>query len=118
MKDLSKYPKTELFYVKDTIGVPHLFCITEGLIDFTSDNYCGIISERAIEAYEKKKGRPVCGVKGCKLFHHEHKTALLVAVKSSKTLKEIEPELREYLLSIKAMAEKDGFAGCAFIQEA
>ena len=117
MADLSKYPKTDLFYVKDTIGVPHPFCITAPLIAFTADNFMGRLDKIAIETFEKKKGRPVCGVEGCNLLFHEHETGLLIAVKSDKELKELEPELREYLLSIKDMAEKDKFAGFAFIQE-
>ena len=117
MADLSKYPKTDLFYAKDTIGIPHPFCITAPLIAFTADNFNGMLNKAAIEAFEKKKGKPVCGVKGCNLLFHEHETGLLIAVKSDKELKELEPELREYLLSIKDMAEKDKFAGFAFIQE-
>ena len=117
MADLKKYPKTNLFRVKDTIGVPHPFCITSALVVFTADNYSERLDARAIEAFEKKKGKPVCGVKGCNLMYHEHQQALLVAVKSDKTLEELEPELREYLLSIKDMAEADKFAGFAFVRE-
>lgn len=117
MADLSKYPKTDLFYAKDTIGIPHPFCITSALVVFASDSYSGILSKEAIEAFEKKKRKPVCGVKGCHLMYHEHETGLLIAVKSGKELKELEPELREYLLSIKEMAERDKFAGFAFVQE-
>lgn len=117
MVDISKYPKTNLFYVKDTIGIPHPFCITSALIVFTANNYSGMLGKAAIEAFEKKKGKSVCGVKGCNMLYHEHETGLLIAVKSNKELKEIEPELREYLLSIKDMTEEDNMAGFAFIQE-
>ena len=117
MADLKKYPKTDLFRVKDTIGVPHPFCITAPLIAFVADNFMGRLDKIAIEAFEKKKGKPVCGVKNCNLLYHEHETGLLVAVKSDKTLKELEPELRKYLLSIKDIAEADKIAGFAFIQE-
>lgn len=117
MADLKKYPKTDLFRVKDTIGVPHPFCVTAPLITFVADNFMGILDKNSIEAFEKKKGRPVCGVRKCNLLYHEHETVLLIAIKSNKELKELEPELKEYLLSIKDMAEKDKFAGFAFIQE-
>lgn len=45
----------------------------------------------------------------------EHKQALLIEVNDSRDIKNI-PELRAYLLKIKGLAEKDGFAGFAFVQ--
>lgn len=47
------------------------------------------------------------------LSYEQHETALLVEVADTRELKDI-PELRDYLLSIKDMCEKDGFAGFAF----
>jgi len=118
MADLTKYPKTDLFSVKEsTIGIPHPYCITDKHVIYASDHYSGMIGEAAINDLEKKKGKPCCGIKGCNLYYEEHKQALLIAVKSDKTLEELKPELQIYLLSIKEMAEADGFAGFAFIQE-
>lgn len=117
MKDFIKYTKTDLFHVKDSIGVPHPYCITNKHVVHASDNYGGMLGEGAIKSLEEKKGKPCCGVKGCNLYYHEHGQALLIAFKSSKTLEELKPELNDYLLSIKEMAEADNYIGFAFVQE-
>ena len=113
-KDISKYPKTDLFSIKDTIATPHPYCITPEHVAHAADNYGGMLGENAIESLEAKRG-PCCGVKGCKLTYTEHEQALLVEVKDDRPLNEI-TELKEYLLSIKDMAEQDHFAGFAFIK--
>ena len=117
MADLTKYPKTDLFYVKDIIGVPHPYCITDKHVVHASDNYSGRLGDDAIRSLEKKLNKPCCGVKGCNLYYDEHEQALLVSVKSDKELNDLKDELNEYLLSIKEMCESDGYIGFAFIQE-
>ena len=116
---LSKYPSTDIFRVKDTIGVPHPYCITGGHVAYVSDHFSGMLSNESIREAEKhkyKNHKPIkCGVKGCNLSYDEHKQALLIEVKSKEELKDV-PGLREYLLSIKEMAEADGYAGFTFVQ--
>ena len=116
---LKKYPKSKKknFYVKDTIGVPHLYCITPK--HFYGD---GMYMDAERIRTAEKENNAVCDI--CKkinrdkgipiLSYDEHETALLISCK-----KEIEgnKELHEYLLTIKEMCEKDKYAGFAFIKE-
>ncbi len=116
--DLKKYPKTKMFQVVDTIGVPHPYCITPKHL---SGDGMYLDKERIIEAEEKYGA--VCDI--CRkiqiqtgkeiMDYEEHKQALLIEVTSEKELKDI-PQLKKYLLKIKAQAEKDGFVGFAFKQ--
>ena len=55
MADLKKYPKTDLFRVKDTIGVPHPFCITAPLIAFVADNFMGSLIKLQQKLLKRKK---------------------------------------------------------------
>ena len=121
--DKSKYRETDMFSVEGTIPTPHPYCITPRLVAYTSDNHRGILGESAIEDAESKG--IICDIcrQGRKdghkvLSYKEHETAILIAVNHSGELKEIEEELREYLLSIKDQTEADGFAGFAFKQVA
>lgn len=104
------------FFVKETIGVPHPYCIGTRHVAEASDHHGGILGEAAIKAAEKK-GASCCICKG-KLTYSEHETALLVScraeMKNSKG--EVEPELHAYLLKCKTLCEEDGFAGFAFIK--
>jgi len=113
---LENYPKTEKFNIKDTIGVPHPFMITQHHVGFAGDNYGGMLNQSTFENYEKEKGGASCGVRGCNLMYHEHEQALLVEVDSDQELNEVEG-LQEYLLSCKKQCEADGFAGFAFIKK-
>lgn len=118
-----KYPKTDKFRIIDTIGVPHPYCITPKHVAIASDEFMGMLGEPAInraeekgihcdicKKVERKTGKPC-------LSYEEHKQALLVEVNDKRELKDI-PELQPYLLSIKNLAEKDGFVGFAFTQSA
>jgi hypothetical protein len=116
MADLSHYPKTEKFQIIDLLCVPHPFCITHHHVAYTADNFGGMLSSSAIEAYEKKTGRPSCGVKGCKLSYKQHEQALLVEVDDERDLNSI-PELQEYLLECTPICEKDKYAGFAFTKK-
>ena len=108
---IKKYPKTDLFEIVDTIGVPHPFCITPKHIE-AAQKYGGMLGNEAIEDLERNTNGPSCGVRGCNLMFDQHETALLVACKSKDNAK-----LKEYLLSIVAMAEEDKFAGFAFLDK-
>jgi hypothetical protein len=112
--DLSKYPRTELFYVKDTIGVPHPYCIGSRHVAHASDHFHGMLSAEAIRSGEKKG--IFCDICKGKLSYDEHKQALLIAVNAEGELKDV-PGLQEYLLSIQDMTERDGYAGWSFIKE-
>lgn len=104
------------FQIIDTIGVPHLYCITPKHLEYSEGIYLDI--ERA----EKKGAKcDICRelVKAGKqdkiLSLSEHEQALLVGCKV-----EIQPppdELHKWLLSIKDEAKSNGYAGFAFKKE-
>lgn len=113
---LLKYPKTKMFQVIDTIGIPHPYCITpkhlqgDGMIldieraEKQFGAVCDICKKR-----NKKFGDPI-------LDFSEHKQALLIEVDSDQELKKVKG-LQEYLISIKEMCEADGYVGFAFKQK-
>ena len=112
-KDVEDYPKTKLFYVKDTLPEKHHYCITNKHIEYSDT----IILD--IEGAEIKGA--VCGT--CQELHNknysykimsyaEHKQILLIGCKADN-----DEELNKYLLSIKEQTEKDGYLGFAFIKE-
>lgn len=115
MSDLSKYPKTEFFEVIDTIIVPHPYCIGPALVAHASDHFSGMLGHEAIESAEKAEIYCETCVKAHRktganiLKYSEHEKALLVNCKI-----EDHNLLKNYLLDIKDMAEKDGFVGFAF----
>lgn len=118
---LKKYPSTDKFKIIDTIGVPHPFCIGPKHVQIASEEFMGMLGEPAIKRAEEKG--IYCEI--CKKIERktgqlcmtvdEHKQALLIEVNDKRELKDI-PELKKYLLQIKDMAEKDGYAGFAFKQ--
>ena len=114
-EQIKKYPKTKMFRIKETIGVPHPYCITPKHVTVAANCFGGMLDKYAIIQAEKQGAK--CGICKGKLSYEEHKQALLVEVndKKKRDLKDI-PELKKYLLSIKDQAEKDGFEGFAFIQ--
>lgn len=110
-----KYPKTDLFYVKDSIGVPHPFCITDKHLANTDGIY---LDDDSIKRYEQKIQRASCGVKGCQLMYEEHGQALVIACKlEEEGFQDAEEDLREYLVSIQEMAKADGYVGFTFMLE-
>ena len=111
---LAKYLSTNQFKVVDTIGVPHFYCITpEHLL--SNEMYLNIeeAEKRGARCDTCKKRKRKFGERV--LAYNEHKQALLIEVSDSRKLNDI-PELKDYLLSIKSLAESDGFIGFAFIQ--
>lgn len=111
------YVKSEHFEITDTIGVPHPYCVTAEHVGEAADHHGGILGEAAIEAGEKKG--ITCGMRGCQLSYKQHEQALLVAcrapLKSSDGLPN--PELHKFLLDNKAEAEKNNYAGFAFLDK-
>ena len=113
---LAKYPRTSLFSVVDTIGVPHAFCIDAKHVAYASDNFSGQLSEAAITAYEKVHG-PSCATRvdqynRCQLKFEQHEQALLIGCKTKD-----EEELRSYLKEIVGMCEADGYAGFTLLDQ-
>lgn len=113
-----KYASTEKYKAIDTIGVPHLYCITPKHLEFADSMY---LNDETIARAEskgavcdtcrrlaKRDGTPI-------LPMSEHKLAILVEVNDDRKLNEM-PELHAYLLSIKAQAEADGYVGFAFVK--
>jgi hypothetical protein len=118
MADLSKYPssKCNTFRIKDTIGVPHPYCIGPQHVGWAADHFSGILSKAAIEDAEKK-GVARCEICKGKLSFAEHEQALLVeCFKEPKKGTPEGDELNEYLKSIVDQATKDGFAGFVFLK--
>lgn len=101
------------FKIIDTVGVPHPYCITPKHLEYSEGMYLDIPG-----AEEKGAVCDICrvAVKAGKqdriLTFEEHEHALLVECKI-----EIQPtpdELKNWLLSIKDEATKNGYAGFAF----
>lgn len=121
------YPATEKFRVMETIPVPHPYCITPKHLQYGGGMYLDVegAERRSREAHPNDSRRwavcDICRKRNRKtgepiLSFSEHKSALLVEVNDPRELKDI-PELKKYLLRIKAQAEKEGYAGFAFKQK-
>lgn len=107
----SKYPTTVNIRPIDVLIAPHPFCITHHHVAYAHDHHCGMLTPEAVD----ESGAP-CGVPGCQLKFSQHEKVLLLEVASNEDLKNV-PGLHEYLLEIKEMATKDGYAGFAFKQK-
>ncbi len=105
------------FSVMDTIGVPHPFCITPKHVVHASDHCCGMLGKESMNA--APCGMRFRGGGRCQLSADEHETALLVACKADMKGVDgkVNPELHEYLLSIKDQATQDGFVGFSFLDK-
>ena len=116
MSKLNKFPKTEIFKIVNTLGMPHPFMIGSKHVKYASNNHNGILGSKAIRAYEKKKG-PSCCMKGCNLSYDEHKQVLLVEVDSQEKLNDV-PGLQEYLQECVTLFDKpDEYEGFSFIKK-
>lgn len=119
--DFSKYPTTAQFKCCDEIGIPHPYMIMPRHVAYAADHHGGILDMTAIEGAERAGAK--CGIcmdlsrqEGFPILPwREHHKGLLIEVYDDRELKDI-PELHGYLLSIKEMAEADGFFGFAFKQ--
>jgi hypothetical protein len=105
------------FFVKDTIGVPHPYCIGPKHVAHAADHFGGMLGKEAIRDAEKHGAR--CDICKGKLSYDAHETALLIACKAE--LKDesgtANPELHAFLLKCKPMCEADKYAGFAFVKE-
>lgn len=92
-----------------TIGVPHPFMIGSKHIEHASKLHSGMLGEATMKAVP-------CVMRGCTLKYDQHEIALLVECKAP--LQDAEgkatPELHQYLLTCKPLAEEDGYVGFAF----
>lgn len=108
---LEKYKEfeTENYRVKNTIGTPHPYTITNKHIEHSSGMY--------LDPIEAESKGAKCGHPGCHLSYKEHEEALVVEINNhqDKKLKDI-PGLNDYLLKLKPICEADGFAGFAFVK--
>lgn len=124
--ETKKYGKSKEgnFWVKDSIGVPHPYCITPKHVAVASDEFSEMLGKEAIKQAEEKGAccdicrRAVYERKQEKILtYDEHGQALLIACKKdAKRDKKAEKELHTYLLKIKDKAEKKGFVGFAFMK--
>lgn len=113
-----RYGKREAgnFFVRETIPVPHPYCIGPIHVEVASKHHGGMLNEAAIKDAERTYGGR-CGICKGKLKFDEHETALLVACKAELMDEEnVNPELHAYLLAVKEKCEEDGYAGFAFVQ--
>jgi len=102
------------FFVKDTIGVPHPYCIGTKHVVYASDHCNGMLGNEAIEAAEKHGAR--CYMKGCNLRFDEHEIVLLVHCGLDTEGEEAKKELHDWLLSIKDTATENKYAGFVFVK--
>lgn len=125
-KDLEKYgiSRNKNFEVIDTIGFPHPYCLTPKHVEYASKKFNGMLGNEALASAEKegiycfscreinrRLGDPI-------LKYNEHKHNLLVACyKDMNKTKKLKNEMKVYLLSIKDMCEKDGYAGFTFLKK-
>ena len=101
------------FRIKDTIGVPHPYCIGPKHVGVAADHHGGMLTKESIIDAERRGAK--CGICKGKLQYAEHETALLVGCKVE--IKSAEPELRDWLKGIVDEATKNGYAGFAFMKE-
>ena len=104
------------FAVKDTIGVPHPYCITHKHVARAADHHGGMLNAAAIEDAEQRGAH--CGTRGCQLKYNQHEQALLVECRTElkDNTGKVNPELHAYLLAIKDEATKNGYAGFSFVR--
>ena len=103
------------FFVVDTIGVPHPYCITPSHITFAAERFSGLLSKEAIIAAESYGAK--CDICKGKFRYDQHEQALLVLCKLEIREQKEGSELHVYLQSIADKARVDGYIGFAFVRE-
>ena len=104
------------FYVIDTIGVPHPYCIGARHVAHVADRFNGLLCDAAIRSAEIAGIH--CQMTGCRLSYDQHEKAALVCCKidGNDTAGYVCDELYQYLLKVKPLAEQDHYAGFAFMR--
>lgn len=98
--------------VKAVNHQPHPYTVSPKLVIYAADHYSRMISERAIEGYERQGGR--CGQPGCNLTFAEHtfEYALLL-----QPLRDIPNKVAAgQLMGIKPLMLKNNIAGVAMVE--
>jgi len=105
------------FWIKDTIGVPHPFCITPRHVQIADDHHGGMLGESALQEADRLGVQ--CGMRGCRLSFSEHERALLISCKLELKGEDgkINLELFDYIKACGPLCEQDGYAGFAFLKE-
>jgi hypothetical protein len=102
------------FYIYETIGVPHPYCIGPRHVAHASDNFSGRLSKAAI--MDGEKIGILCAIKGCNLLYDQHEVALVVACKKDvKKDPSFKPELEKFLKDNVDEATANNYAGFAFV---
>jgi hypothetical protein len=115
-KKLYGESKNKNFFIKDSIGVPHPYCITPKHLKGDSMYLNADTIKQAEKNFNavcdicrkinRKEGKPI-------LSFEEHKQALLIGCKKEINKNQ---ELHDYLLKIKDLATEKGFIGFAFMK--
>lgn len=106
------------FYVKDSIGVPHPYCIGPRHVTHAADHFGGMLSEAAIEGAERNGAK--CETCKGKLTYKQHEQAVLIGCKADMDdgNGKAVPELHQFLLALKPLVEASNyFVGFAFLDE-
>jgi hypothetical protein len=102
--------ETDEFYVKDTIGIPHPYCIGTKHVVHASDNFVGRLTKEAIIDSEKHGAK--CGICKGELSYEQHETAILIGCKTEDPKK-----LQAFCKSIIHLVEEDKYAGFSFYKD-
>jgi hypothetical protein len=106
--------KNKNFFIYDSIGVPHPYCIGPRHVVNAADNFSGILNKACIVDGERKG--ITCAAKGCYLQYECHEEALIIGCKIDfKTDKAAEKELKKYLKGIVKETEDNNYAGFTFM---
>ena len=105
------YPESacKRFRVKDSIGVPHPYCLTPKHVAWASDHCCGMLDESAIKEAEEHGAR--CDICKGELSYEQHEIALAVECDA-----EDKPALGAYLKSIVDEATANKYAGFVLVK--
>ena len=110
------YTTSENFYVKDTIGVPHPYMITDRHVSYAATKHGGMLSSDAIKGAEKHANAK-CDICKGQLSYEEHEQALIIGCKANPNVEPYQTELREFLKENAGEAEKHGYAGFTLLDQ-
>lgn len=113
-----EYPESEKgnFYIKDTIGVPHPYCIGTRHVSYAHAKHGGILDDDAIRGAEREANAK-CDICKGQLSYDQHEQALVVGCKANANNEPHKTELRVFLMGCIEEAQKHGYAGFTLLQE-
>lgn len=95
------------FFIKDTIGNPHPYCITHKHI--TGED---VYLDKDVIMRLEREGKAKCGVRGCNLSYEEHEIGLLIGCKKDMNeSEELKEEFQEYVKHMIPFMEKYKYNG-------